>query len=162
MLCSCQSGKNFGQCCEPIITDVKQAETAEQLMRARYTAYTQVNMNFIEKTHDPKTKHDIDLEANRKWAETTKWTGLEILETEQGGKDDETGTVEFKATFATEDGPQTHHELAEFRKQDGSWYFSDGKTPGVRTVVRTEPKIGRNDPCPCGSGKKYKKCCGNA
>ena len=31
--------------------------------------------------------------------------------------------------------------------------------PSVKTVVRPEPKIGRNDPCPCGSGKKYKKCC---
>ena len=29
-----------------------------------------------------------------------------------------------------------------------------------RTVVNSSPKIGRNDPCPCGSGKKYKKCCG--
>lgn len=29
-----------------------------------------------------------------------------------------------------------------------------------KTVVREEAKIGRNDPCPCGSGKKYKKCCG--
>ena len=29
-----------------------------------------------------------------------------------------------------------------------------------RTVVRDEPKVGRNDPCPCGSGKKYKNCCG--
>jgi len=31
---------------------------------------------------------------------------------------------------------------------------------GARTVVRDAPKVGRNDPCPCGSGKKYKKCCG--
>jgi preprotein translocase subunit SecA len=29
-------------------------------------------------------------------------------------------------------------------------------------IVRNENKIGRNDPCPCGSGKKYKKCCGKA
>lgn len=29
-----------------------------------------------------------------------------------------------------------------------------------KTVVNTEPKVGRNDPCPCGSGKKYKNCCG--
>jgi uncharacterized protein YchJ len=27
-------------------------------------------------------------------------------------------------------------------------------------IRRSEPKVGRNDPCPCGSGKKYKKCCG--
>ena len=29
-----------------------------------------------------------------------------------------------------------------------------------QAVVRQGPKVGRNDPCPCGSGKKYKKCCG--
>ncbi len=30
----------------------------------------------------------------------------------------------------------------------------------VEQFVRSGPKVGRNDPCPCGSGKKYKKCCG--
>ncbi len=35
-----------------------------------------------------------------------------------------------------------------------------GETMKVETVRREEPKVGRNDPCPCGSGKKYKKCCG--
>ncbi len=36
-----------------------------------------------------------------------------------------------------------------------------GQAPAhVETVVHEGPKIGRNDPCPCGSGKKYKKCCG--
>jgi preprotein translocase subunit SecA len=32
----------------------------------------------------------------------------------------------------------------------------------VRTITRDQPKVGRNDPCPCGSGNKYKKCCGKA
>ncbi len=32
--------------------------------------------------------------------------------------------------------------------------------PSINTIIRDEPKAGRNDPCPCGSGKKYKKCCG--
>lgn len=159
MQCPCQSGKSLQTCCEPIISGAKQAETAEQLMRARYTAFTRVEMDFIEKTHDPKTRSGIDMEANRQWAESTNWKGLEILETSQGGVDDTAGTVEFKATFETEDGLQVHHELSEFRKIDGTWFFSDGKTPGVRTVVRSEAKVGRNDPCPCGSGKKYKKCC---
>ena len=40
----------------------------------------------------------------------------------------------------------------------------DGQSPrksgGITTVVNNEPKVGRNDPCPCGSGKKYKNCCG--
>ncbi len=160
MQCPCQSGNPFHQCCEPIITGVKQAETAEQLMRARYTAFTRIEMDFIEKTHDPKTRHEVDREENRRWAETTNWKGLEILETKQGGNDDKVGTVEFKAKFMTDDGLQVHHELSQFRKQDGIWYFSDGKPPGIRTVIRSEAKVGRNDPCHCGSGKKFKKCCG--
>ena len=161
MQCPCQSGKTFKHCCEPIIAGRTKAETAEQLMRARYTAYTQIAMDFIEKTHDPKTRSDVDMKTNREWAEATKWKGLEILKTEHGGVDDEVGTVEFKAMFETDQGLQVHHELSRFRKQDDVWYFSDGKEPGVRTVVRSEAKVGRNDPCPCGSGKKFKKCCGN-
>ena len=161
MQCPCQSGRTIKQCCEPVITGRKKAETAEQLMRARYTAYTQIAMDFIMETHDPKTRSDFDMKSNREWAETTKWKGLEILKTEHGGLDEEFGTVEFKATYETDEGLTVHHELSTFRKQDGVWFFSDGKTPAVETVVRSEAKVGRNNPCPCGSGKKYKKCCGN-
>ena len=161
MECPCQSGKPFSQCCEPIITRKIQAETAEQLMRARYTAYTRVQMDFIEKTHDPKTRNQTDMESNRQWAESTKWKGLDILKTHGGGSQDEAGTVEFKARFETEEGLKEHHELSQFRKIDGAWYFSDGQAPGSQTFVRSEAKIGRNDPCSCGSGKKYKRCCGN-
>ena len=128
-------------------------------MRARYTAYTQIEMGFIEKTHDPKTNKDIDMQGSREWAESTNWEGLEIVETKQGGVDDEVGTVEFKAIFSTEEGSQIHHELSHFRKQNGVWYYSDSITPN-RTLVREFPKVGRNEPCPCGSGKKHKKCCG--
>ena len=162
MQCPCQSGEVYDRCCEPLITGVKQAETAEQLMRARYTAHSQVQMDFIEKTHDPKTKKHLDLKDSRDWAETTTWKGLELIETKKGGPDDEVGTVEFKATFETKDGPQEHHEIAQFRKENGVWFYTDSSHPKAQTVVRTEPKIGRNDPCPCGSGKKYKKCCGAA
>ena len=37
-----------------------------------------------------------------------------------------------------------------------------GEKPKKKPVKRAEPKVGRNDPCHCGSGKKYKKCCGAA
>jgi SEC-C motif-containing protein len=53
-----------------------------------------------------------------------------------------------------------HHELAEFAKEDGQWYFVDGRAPKHVQSIRQGPKIGRNDPCPCGSGRKFKKCCG--
>jgi preprotein translocase subunit SecA len=39
---------------------------------------------------------------------------------------------------------------------------SEEVAPGKPKPVRVEKKVGRNDPCPCGSGKKYKKCCGAA
>jgi preprotein translocase subunit SecA len=35
-----------------------------------------------------------------------------------------------------------------------------GEYQPVQQRVRSGAKVGRNDPCPCGSGKKYKKCCG--
>ena len=160
MQCPCQSGAKLSQCCEPIIRGRKHAETAEQLMRARYTAFTQIEMDFIEQTHDPQTSRDLDMKGNREWAQTTTWEGLEIIETKQGGVHDEFGTVEFKATYATEDGLQYHHELSQFHKRDGVWFYSDSTHLKGHTVVRAQPKVGRNDPCPCGSGKKYKKCCG--
>lgn len=160
MQCPCQSGESWSRCCEPVITGVKQAQIAEQLMRARYSAYTQLQMDFIEKTHDPRTRSAIDMQANRQWAEKTKWRGLEIIATQQGGVDDVVGTVEFKAAYETDQGLQYHHELSQFLKRDGTWFYSDSTHPKGHTVVRRESKVGRNESCPCGSGKKYKKCCG--
>jgi len=160
-LCPCQSGSDFTKCCEPYLIKAKKPETAEQLMRARYTAFTKVNMDFIENTHDPKTRKTIDMDDNRDWAENTKWLGLEILNTKDGGSDDQKGMVEFIAKFDSGDGEVKHHELSEFTKHNGQWFFTDSTNPSAKTYVRTEAKIGRNDPCLCGSGKKYKKCCGN-
>ena len=50
---------------------------------------------------------------------------------------------------------ETHAEAAE-----GDGEGEKRPRPKQETVVRTQPKVGRNDPCPCGSGKKYKKCHG--
>lgn len=159
MLCPCSSQTSFENCCSPIL-EGEPAQSAEQLMRARYTAYTQVNMDFIEKTHDPSTVKKTNMEENKAWAEQTEWTGLEILQTEQGQADDDWGKVEFRAHFKANGEPGTHHEVSEFNKKKGSWYFTTGKAPSHFQVVNTEPKVGRNDPCVCGSGKKFKKCCG--
>ena len=56
--------------------------------------------------------------------------------------------------------PQSLREDAFFRREDGRWYYVDGNVHGQDPYRRETPKIGRNEPCPCGSGKKYKKCCG--
>lgn len=160
MICPCGSEKNYDQCCEPIIKGEQVAATAEALMRARYTAYTQVEMDFLGSSVHPDFRSDSDDTGSRDWAEKSEWHGLEIVETVDGGPADETGKVEFIAKYTYEDEKQRYHEVATFGKVDDAWYFQEG-TPGKqKPVVRDAPKIGRNDPCSCGSGKKYKRCCG--
>ncbi len=160
MSCPCGSGLDYSKCCERFISGKEQVSTAEELMRARYTAYSKVEMDFIEKSHDPKNKKENDMEGNRQWAEQTTWMELQILNTENGGPEDESGMVEFKARYDAGEGEQWHHEMSYFNKRNGQWYFNDSKNPQQTTVVREGKKVGRNDPCPCESGKKYKKCCG--
>ena len=95
---------------------------------------------------------NLKLELNEK--------GLEIIGTDRGGENDEEGYVEFVAHYAANGQSVEHHEHSYFKKLDGEWKFIDGEIESQEPYVREEPKIGRNDPCPCGSGKKYKYCCG--
>jgi len=101
---------------------------------------------------------EFDFDTTKQWADTSEWRGLEIIETSGGGAGDTTGKIEFVATYAANASEYRHHELSDFKKIGGKWYFIDG-TIQNNSIKRSEPKIGRNDPCPCGSGKKYKKCC---
>lgn len=148
--------------CMPFIKGEKQPETAVELMASRYVAYTLAEVDYIIETHEPDTRSRTDRDATREWAEGSVWEGLHILNTEGGGPDDDTGTVEFVARFHAGGRDQAHHELSSFKKVDGRWYFVDGKQMGNKPVKREAPKVGRNDPCHCGSGKKFKKCCGKA
>ena len=160
MNCPCGSEKTYAECCEPVIKGVRVAATAEELMRARYTAYTQVEMDFLQASLHPDHQGNNDSEGARDWAENSEWHSLEVIETRAGGPDDDQGRVEFVATYTHEEKEQSYHEVAEFDKVDDQWYFREG-APGVRKpLVREEPKVGRNDPCSCGSGRKFKKCCG--
>ena len=145
-LCPCKSGKNYADCCEKIINGTVKAETPEALMRARYSAYATGAIDFIiDSTHSSQRENN-DREEIRRWSQNSQWDGLEIIRTENGGPD---------RGISME-----HHEIAEFRRENGDWYFYDGQLVPQAPYVRKEAKVGRNDPCPCGSGKKYKKCCG--
>jgi SEC-C motif-containing protein len=157
--CPCGSNKSFGECCEPFLSGAANAPSAEALMRARYSAYATANIDFIERTFHSSSRAEFDRESARKWAEGSQWHGLEILGTVDGKEQDDTGSVEFIATYSQKEDVIKHHELATFRKEDGNWTFVDGRIVN-QPFRREQPKIGRNDLCPCGSGKKYKKCCG--
>jgi len=156
--CPCGSTKPYSDCCEPIIKGSRPAETAEQLMRARYSAYTRTEMDFVFNSTDPANREGYDHDGTRTWAENSEWLGLQITGTSKGEKDDATGEVEFIARFKENGILREHHENALFTRKEGIWYFSDGVMVKPKPITVT--KVGRNAPCPCGSGQKYKKCCG--
>ncbi|HEX9024690.1 MAG TPA: YchJ family protein [Geobacteraceae bacterium] len=157
-LCPCGSGAEYAACCEPIITGARPAETAEKLMRARYSAYVRVQTDFLFETTHPDHRQGYDQKGTREWAENAEWEGLEIIDSSRGGEGDASGEVEFIARYRMNGALQEHHELAGFKRKDERWLFTEGKM--VKPKPLTVNKIGRNEPCPCGSGAKYKKCCG--
>jgi SEC-C motif-containing protein len=157
--CPCGSGRLYTECCEPYITGKAKAPSAEALMRSRYSAYAEHAVDYIINTCAHRGKNDIDYKSTKDWSEQSTWLGLKIIATEKGGPADTGGTVEFEAVYERDGLKDVHHELARFKKENGEWLYDDG-TVAPRTVTRASPKVGRNDPCPCGSGRKYKHCCG--
>lgn len=158
--CPCGSGLGYAECCGPVIAGERQAETPEQLMRSRYTAYALKEVGHLYASLHPDHRADFNEKSTRQWAESSEWHKLEIVSTHGGGPDDSEGAVEFVATYSMDGARRDHHELAMFKKDEGSWYFVDGQPVRPKQFVREAPKTGRNEPCPCGSGKKFKKCCG--
>jgi SEC-C motif-containing protein len=157
--CPCGSGRTLDLCCGPYLSGTTPAPTAEALMRSRYSAFATGNIDYLQATLLPETAQDFNRAETEQWANSAEWTGLEVRSTSSGGPSDAEGFVEFVAHFKMQGKSHVHHETGRFARQDGAWYYVDGNMgPRPRTVA----KIGRNDPCPCGSGKKYKKCCGQA
>ena len=119
-------------------------------MRSRYTAFVRGDLDHIDRTWAREKR-----EAAGSALESVEWIGLEIFRTTRGDEQDDTGTVEFAARYRKNGAQRVHRERSNFRRQEGRWVYVDG-------VVVPEPakKVGRNAPCPCGSGKKFKRCCG--
>jgi len=159
--CPCGSGRLYTDCCLQYISGRKKAPTAEALMRARYSAYAEHEIDFIINTYAGHNKHEIDYEGTREQSEKSNWLGLKIITVEKGGINDSDGMVEFEALYFRDGLINIHHEKALFKKEESNegsqWIYQEGRI----TITRTTSKTGRNDPCPCGSGKKYKHCCLN-
>ena len=155
--CPCNSGKIFSDCCEPIISK-ECASTALALMRSRYTAYHNGHAAYLYSTTHPKTRVESSLSEIEEWSKQNKWTKLEIIEYEKGTQKDTSGIVEFKAYYRDKNGvDQIHYEKSTFIKENEKWFYLEGiANPQKATASK---RVSRNDPCPCGSGKKYKKCC---
>jgi len=157
--CPCGSGASFAACCEPIINGTREAETAEELLRARYSSFVTHTIDFIVDSTHTRARKDIDLSFIREWSETSTWRGLEIIDTKH--VNDNKTFISFEAKFTQGGEDHRHRERSLFEREDGQWRFVTGDELKNPTVRYETPPPGRNDPCPCGSGKKYKKCHGS-
>lgn len=121
-------------------------------MRSRYTAFCKRHVDYLIATLHPSRRQADDRAALAATIDRHQWLGLRVLDVQQGRRADDAGYVEFVAYFEGSPIGQLH-ERSRFVKEDGRWFYVDGEH-------MAPVKTGRNDPCWCGSGKKYKKCHG--
>lgn len=150
--CPCGTKKNYIDCCGVFLSGQKTPSTPEELMRSRYTAYHQLDLNYIRGTMQPPAADHFNEELSRSWAKDNRWIGLNVINSSMKGT---TGTVEFIAHYSCDNKKNILHEISEFHFEDGRWFYTDGTL-----ISDSQKKLGRNDMCLCGSLKKYKKCCG--
>ncbi|MDF1761504.1 MAG: YchJ family protein [Coxiellaceae bacterium] len=148
MQCPCGSNKAYYKCCQPYIDGKETAPTAEALMRSRYSAYSQANTVYIQKTMQSKAAVGYDPLQSKQWAQQVEWLGLQVFDHSSTGTD---ATVTFAARYRDTNGIQFIYEQSFFEYINGAWYYTDGKQ---------QPLPQRNQLCLCGSGKKFKRCCG--
>ncbi|MEK6793593.1 MAG: YchJ family metal-binding protein [Spirochaetota bacterium] len=154
-LCPCCSNREFDLCCGPIIAGTP-APTAEALFRSRYTAFAIRSLDHIDRTHAPEVRDDFNRAEAERLAELCEWLDCRVLRAEESI---DTAEVEYSVKFRREGNYITSAAVSRFRREKGEWFYVSSVMKTL-PVQRTSPKIGRNDPCPCNSGKKVKHCCG--
>lgn len=147
--CPCGSAQEYSACCARYVSGEQLAPDPSHLMRSRYSAFVLKDADYLIKTWHPSCHAAAFRQDIEKGFAQTEWHGLTVYAHEAGATPDE-GYVSFVARFSEQGKPGAIIERSRFLKENGQWYYIDG----------TRPLFGRNDPCPCGSGKKFKKCCG--
>ena len=123
-------------------------------MRSRFVAFGLGDFDYIERTQiEPLPPHIRERQA-------PEWERLEIISQHEGGPDNETGTVEFVAHYKLPQGPRLHRELSRFIRVDGVWRYQDGDIIDEDNNEALKSTTSPSQPCPCGSGRKFGRCCG--
>jgi len=143
-MCICGKNENFNGCCGGIISGQHKAKTPEQLMRSRFSAYARADGRYLILSAVRENQYEDDAALIQEFSNSVEWLKLDVLTTEGD-------TVEFKAYYRDESIIHVLHEKSNFVMQDGQWKYKDGEL--------YKSKVERNESCPCGSGKKFKKCC---
>jgi len=147
-ICPCQSGKAYRSCCNVIHLDLHEAELPEQLMKARYSAFVLCKEAFIMKSWAFETRPEKLLLNDR-----TRWVSLEITNADPVSAGTSSASVSFIARYIEGNKVYTLQERSTFIKRSNNWYYLDGDSENSFQI------LGGNTACPCGSGKKFKRCC---
>ena len=151
MNCPCQSGQTFDRCCGQFISHRELPENAVLLMRSRYSAHALAEHAYLIETWHPDFRpQQLDFDAR------VRWINLEIIHSEQ---QEQQALVEFEASLLLHDEVSAMRERSNFVFQQGRWLYTSGEPLAARFAPW---KPGRNQGCPCGSGRKFKRCCGKA
>ena len=144
-MCICGNNKPFEKCCGAIIEGKRSAQTPEELMRSRYSAYVKADGKYLVLSTVKENQYEDDARLIEEFSESVEWLKLDVL----NALNDK---VEFKAYYKDKESIKVLHEKSNFVVENGLWKYRDG--------VLYNTKVQRNESCPCGSGKKFKKCCG--
>jgi SEC-C motif-containing protein len=123
MLCPCGSTDTYTNCCEIAHEKLSTAETAEQLMRSRYTAFTMANGDYLMKSHHSSTRPIKEKKAIEKWSKSVRWIRLDVLSISKGKVRDTEGTVTFNAYYFDHGKVEVIHEKSAFIKENGNWMY---------------------------------------
>ena len=151
---SCPCGSVlYSQCCQPLHIGKTKAQSAEQLMRSRYSAFAKYEIDYIVKTTALGQQQALGVKAIADWSKANQWLKLEIVKAQEK-LDKNHAQVEFKAHYVDQNSHtqqvEIHHEISHFVRHENEWYFLD---------PTTDQQITMKQPCICGSGKKFKQCC---
>lgn len=137
--CPCGSGQPYAACCGLYIDGGQRPDTAERLMRSRYTAYTLKREPYLLRTwHDSTRPGELGLGKDG----ATTWLGLEVIRAEAGGAGDAQGIVEFVARYKVNGKAGRLHEVSRFTRENGQWSYVDGEIPPpVKKPVRWRERL---------------------
>lgn len=147
--CPCGTGATLQDCCGRYHAGAR-PDDAESLMRSRYSAYVLGLIEYLVDSTLPVQQAQLDRAAIGAWSSQSDWLGLKVQSSQLLPGNPPHALVSFVARWQDEDGEQSQHERSAFVQVAQQWYFIDPSVPLKAT---------RNDPCPCGAGQKFKKCC---
>ncbi len=125
--CPCGFKAGIADCCGPLLAGTRQAETAVELMRSRYTAYLEGAVDYLLKTTAAAARERLDRASLAAYCRGLRGVSLRILEVQGGGLLEATGVVAFAATLRSQGRTFVQRERSSFaRDEHGRWVYVDG------------------------------------